>query len=270
MHHRKTRRGFVTRSSLSLSLGAGLKQEATIISVECSVCFRFQAGLSVCSSISFTCFQFQTPPTHVDVVGAVSGRGRGRRDYGLAGGRGCRAGAVLGDVRRHRLHLDDGRSRTEADGLRQDHWWRRERGRLSSLSKAKLCQLEGAAVPGLVWSMAGRPCRMRVLAGAGVWGTGRVATHTGRGWMGGLVLRMVLAFNEVELGRTSGEKNKTSRFISISCIFRNGKVLFSCQRVSSCFSQSKVLNVQHRSYADDTQVYVSVSPNAAHPLGAYF
>lgn len=32
--------------------------------------------------------------------------------------------------------------------------------------------------------------------------TGSVATHTGRGWMGGLVLRMVLAFIVAELGRT--------------------------------------------------------------------
>lgn len=59
-------------------------------------------------------------------------------------------------------------------------------------------------LPGLVWSMEGRPCSMRVLAGAGVCGTGRVVTHTGLGWMGGLVLRMVLAFNVAELGRTAG------------------------------------------------------------------
>lgn len=59
-------------------------------------------------------------------------------------------------------------------------------------------------LPGLVWSMEGRPCSMRVLAGAGVGGTGRVVTHTGLGWMGGLVLRMVLAFNVAELGRTAG------------------------------------------------------------------
>lgn len=58
--------------------------------------------------------------------------------------------------------------------------------------------------------MEGRPCRMRVLAGAGVWGTGTVVTHTGLGWMGGLVLRMVLAFNVAELGRTSGEKEQMS------------------------------------------------------------
>lgn len=54
--------------------------------------------------------------------------------------------------------------------------------------------------------MEGRPCRMRVLAGAGVWGTGSVATHTGLGWMGGLVLRMVLAFNVDEPGRTKGRR----------------------------------------------------------------
>lgn len=58
--------------------------------------------------------------------------------------------------------------------------------------------------------MEGRPCRMRVLAGAGVWGTGRVVTHTGLGWMGGLVLRMVLAFNVAEPGRTSGENTNMS------------------------------------------------------------
>lgn len=48
---------------------------------------------------------------------------------------------------------------------------------------------------------------MRVLAGAGVWGTGRVVTHTGLGWMGGLVLRMVLAFNVAEPGRTERKTN---------------------------------------------------------------
>lgn len=52
--------------------------------------------------------------------------------------------------------------------------------------------------------MEGRPCRMRVLAGAGLWGTGRAATHTGLGWMGGLVLRMLLAFNVAEAGRPGG------------------------------------------------------------------
>lgn len=65
-----------------------------------------------------------------------------------------------------------------------------------------------SSLPGLVWSMEGRPCRMRVLAGAGDWGTGRVVTHTGLGWMGGLLLRIVLAFKVAELGRTAGEKNK--------------------------------------------------------------
>lgn len=64
-------------------------------------------------------------------------------------------------------------------------------------------------LPGLVWSMEGRPCSMRVLAGAGVCGTGRVVTHTGLGWMGGLVLRMVLAFNVAELGRTAGWEKQT-------------------------------------------------------------
>ena len=45
---------------------------------------------------------------------------------------------------------------------------------------------------------------MRALAGAGVWDTGRVVTHTGLGWMGGFVLRMELAFNVAELGRAEG------------------------------------------------------------------
>lgn len=60
--------------------------------------------------------------------------------------------------------------------------------------------------PGLLCSMEGRPCRMRVLADVEAWGTGSVATHTGLGWMGGLVLRMVLAFNVAELGRTEGDR----------------------------------------------------------------
>lgn len=46
---------------------------------------------------------------------------------------------------------------------------------------------------------------MRVLAGAGVWGTGMVVTHTGLGCMGGLALRIVLAFKVAELGGTAGE-----------------------------------------------------------------
>lgn len=65
-------------------------------------------------------------------------------------------------------------------------------------------------LPGLVWSMEGRPCSMSALAGVAVWGTGRVATHTGRGWMGGLVLRMVLAFNVAELGKTEGDREAAS------------------------------------------------------------
>lgn len=113
--------------------------------------------------------------------------------------------------------------------------------------------------------MAGRPCRMRVLAGAGVWGTGRVVTHNGLGWMGGLVLRIVLAFNEVELGRTSGEKNK--RHISSASPADSGTADFYFH-VNEFFLLLSiyVLYVQHRSYADDTQVYISVSPNAAHSL----
>lgn len=59
--------------------------------------------------------------------------------------------------------------------------------------------------------MEDRPCRMRVLAGVGVWGTGRVVTHIGLGWMGGLVLRMVLAFNVAELGRTSGGNKQSDQ-----------------------------------------------------------
>lgn len=62
--------------------------------------------------------------------------------------------------------------------------------------------------------MEGRPCRMRVLGGAGVWVTGRVVTHTGLGWMGGLVLRMVLAFNVAEPGRTSGDRKQMSVYSS--------------------------------------------------------
>lgn len=63
-------------------------------------------------------------------------------------------------------------------------------------------------LPGLVWSMEGRPCSMSALAGVAVWEMGRVATHTGRGWMGGLVLRMVLAFNVAELGLRETERDK--------------------------------------------------------------
>lgn len=51
---------------------------------------------------------------------------------------------------------------------------------------------------------------MSALAGVAVWVTGRVATHTGRGWMGGLVLRMVLAFNVAELGKTEGDREAAS------------------------------------------------------------
>ena len=47
---------------------------------------------------------------------------------------------------------------------------------------------------------------MRVLAeDVGVCGTGRVVTHTGLGWMGGLVLRMELAFNPADPGRTAAD-----------------------------------------------------------------
>lgn len=65
--------------------------------------------------------------------------------------------------------------------------------------------------------MEGRPCSMSVLAGAGVLGTGRVVTHTGLGWMGGLVLRMVLAFNVAEAGRTEGETGQT---LVVRSVFR--------------------------------------------------
>lgn len=41
---------------------------------------------------------------------------------------------------------------------------------------------------------------MRVFAAAGLWLTGTEATHTGLGWMGGLLLRMVFAFSVAELG----------------------------------------------------------------------
>lgn len=70
-------------------------------------------------------------------------------------------------------------------------------------------------LPGWLCSMECSPCRMRVLAAAWVWLTGREATHTGLGWMGGLVLRIVLAFNVAELGRTSGGKDM-ARFVSVS------------------------------------------------------
>lgn len=72
-------------------------------------------------------------------------------------------------------------------------------------------------LPGLLWSMEGRPCSMSALAGVAVWGTGRVATHTGRGWMGGLVLRMVLAFNVAELGKTEGDKEVASEVKTAPC-----------------------------------------------------
>lgn len=51
--------------------------------------------------------------------------------------------------------------------------------------------------PGVVfWSIGGTGtlCRMRVLAGLGLWFTGRAVTHTGLGWIRGLLLKMLLAF----------------------------------------------------------------------------
>lgn len=62
--------------------------------------------------------------------------------------------------------------------------------------------------PGLLWSMEGRPCRMRVLAGVEVCVMGMVVTQTGLGWMGVLVLRMEV-FSVTGAGRTSGDGNDT-------------------------------------------------------------
>lgn len=55
-----------------------------------------------------------------------------------------------------------------------------------------------------MWSKGGRPCRTRVLAGGGACGRGRAPTHTGLGWMGGLVLRMEVAFSVAEPGSAAG------------------------------------------------------------------
>lgn len=64
---------------------------------------------------------------------------------------------------------------------------------------------------------------MSALAGVAVWGTGRVATHTGRGWMGGLVLRMVLAFNVAELGLRETERDKEAASEVKTAPFNRGR-----------------------------------------------
>lgn len=61
----------------------------------------------------------------------------------------------------------------------------------------RTCEGPVREIPGLVWSRGGRPCRMRVLVVSG-----SPDTHRGRGWMGGLLLRMVVAFRVAELGST--------------------------------------------------------------------
>lgn len=73
---------------------------------------------------------------------------------------------------------------------------------------------------------------MRVLAGAGVCGTGRVVTHTGLGWMGGLVLRMLLAFNVAEPGRTEGDRKQTSRTFPINQPHGKERLLFNSRQVN--------------------------------------
>lgn len=49
------------------------------------------------------------------------------------------------------------------------------------------------------------------MAAAGLWLSGTEATHTGLGWMGGLLLRMVLAFSVAEPGRAEEHKAKLSQ-----------------------------------------------------------
>lgn len=56
----------------------------------------------------------------------------------------------------------------------------------------------GRSSPGWLCSTGCSPCRMRALAAAGLGLTGTGATHTGLGWMGGLLLRMLLAFSVAE------------------------------------------------------------------------
>lgn len=77
-----------------------------------------------------------------------------------------------------------------------------EPGQVRVQAKNKELRNKWKRLPGWLCSMECSPCRMRVLAAAWVWLTGREATHTGLGWMGGLVLRIVFAFNVAELGRT--------------------------------------------------------------------
>lgn len=70
--------------------------------------------------------------------------------------------------------------------------------------------------PGLLWSLLGRLCSMRALAGLGAWGRGRAAKHTGLGWMGGLLLRMVLALMVAAVGWTGGKVCVSDRENSVT------------------------------------------------------
>lgn len=65
---------------------------------------------------------------------------------------------------------------------------------------------------------------MRALAGAGFWGTGRVATHSGLGWMGGLVLRMVLAFKVAD-GETGSTFSQAPDYKSTQTIQNQNQYL---------------------------------------------
>lgn len=106
-------------------------------------------------------------------------------------------------------------------------------------------------LPGLwFWSMEGRPCRMRVLDGAGFWVTGRVVTHMGLGWMGGLGLRIVLVFNVAELGRTSGERSKCHiswRTVTDMDLKRSQYGGFVFMQTAHCFCCTKSIVFSHQS-----------------------
>lgn len=100
-------------------------------------------------------------------------------------------------------------------GAEPRHWDRTTTGRGHQDAGSVTAQgrREGEVLPGWLWSRGCRPCRMRVLAAAGLWLTGREATQSGLGWIGGLVLRMVLAFR-AELGRTGGRTELIRRLWS--------------------------------------------------------
>lgn len=55
----------------------------------------------------------------------------------------------------------------------------------------------GGMETGSVCSMLCTGCRMMVLAGLLVCATGMAVTHTGLGWIAGLLLRIILAFREL-------------------------------------------------------------------------